>query len=121
MVNTFLIGSDFEYTVSHLDPRRKLKQAVEAQQIISIIEKKHIDKDYKGGFYNHPIVHMWYDHLNALKAYYNALIIELQKCSVKLDKLKKIPEEDYEMPWFMSYMPLIYSHRARLYQKDPNF
>lgn len=118
MVNTFLIGS-FEFTAKNLDPRRKLKQAVESKQIIDIIN----NNNEKVGFHNHPIVKMWRDYVIALKHYFNFFIDELQKDGVNLNLLKKfenLPTE-YDIPWFTSFEPLIFSHRARLYQKNPLF
>jgi len=124
MVNTFLIGS-FEYTAISLDHQRLLKQAVEAKQVIMIIEfKQNNPKSYKQiGFQNHPLVKMWFNYLNALKLYYNTILSRLfllKKFNIKKLDYYIIPDtKDIEMPWFLDYKPLIYSHRARLYQKNP--
>jgi len=122
MVNTFIIG-DFDFCAQVLDKRRKLKQAVEAKQIIDIITQTNKEKK---GFSNHPAVIMWKPYCNALILYYNKFIEQLLLDKVNLVKLTKIdiPSAivmDIEMPWFLTFMPFIYSHRARLYQKDPEF
>ncbi len=114
MVNIFLVG-DFDFTCKTLDPRRKFKQAVESRQIISILTD-----ETKQGFKNHPAVAMWRPYLGALKLYYNTFIRELKKDGFKIQKMEEFTDnEPVVMPWFIDFMPLIYSHRARLYQKDP--
>ena len=118
MVNTFIVG-DFEFTAKTLDSRRKLKQAVECIQIINIIADDSVVKSNKG-FKNHPAVLMWKPYLNALKLYYNIFIKELKKNKVNLIKMQEYEIIDkIEMPWFITFEPLINSHKARLYQKDP--
>lgn len=121
MVNTFLIGS-FEDTARILDPKRRFKQAVEARQIIDIIEKQKSGFIGKIGFSSHPIVKMWFDYLPALKWYFNLILYY----SVSIDKVNTTMQyydikEIVEYPWFLYYHPFIYSHRARLYQKDMDY
>lgn len=145
MVNTFIVG-DFLFTAKVLDNRRKLKQAVEAKQIISIIMSMNsttsktsstTSSTTSSGFRNHPAVIMWKPYLPALILYYNTFVKCLIDNNFKLDKLTLMPliqsdssdftktedksfdEFNIEMPWFVNFMPMIYSHRARLYQKDP--
>jgi hypothetical protein len=126
MVNTFLIGS-YEYTAVSLDHSRLLKQAVEAKQVIMIIEfKKNNPKSLKQiGFQNHPLVKMWFPYLDSLKLYYNTILSRLfllKKFNIQKLQYYDIPDEsEIEKPWFLNYEPLIYSHRARLYQKNPKF
>ncbi len=124
MVNTFLIGS-FEFTAQNLDKQRLFKQCVECSQIIDVInKKKNNSANAKLGFSHHPIVLMWESYLDALKLYYNTVLKQvLEVNKVKTDmKYFDIPDEDeIEMPWFLEYEPLIFSHRARLYQKSPTF
>jgi hypothetical protein len=124
MVNTFLIGS-YEYTAISLDLPRLMKQAVEAKQVIMTIEDKIANPNTKRGFRNHPIVIMWQPYLDSLKLYYNTILRRLlliPKFHIKRLSLYPLEnEENIQMPWFLSYLPLIYSHRARLYQKNPKF
>lgn len=120
MVNTFIVG-DIPFTVDVLDAQRRFKQAVEVKEILLTIERKKADPFAKIGFKNHPIVVMWEDHVVYLKHYFNQIHARLKRDGVKMLKLQKydIDDEQLVRPWFMDYMPLIYSHRARLYQKDP--
>jgi hypothetical protein len=130
MVNTFLIGSSenmiksFKFTAKILDPRRKHKNCVETMEIINIIEGKNNKTSYKQGYSNHPCVNLWISNLDALKLYYNTILrycIEKDKINTDM-KYYDIPDEDkIQIPWFLNFMPLIYSHRARLYQKDPKY
>jgi len=125
MVNTFLIGS-FEYTSVSLDPQRLFKQAVEAKQIIITIDEKLHNPETKRGYRNHPAVIMWTPFLDALKLYYNTILRRVylnSKYRITKLELYNLPENEnsIEIPWFCNYMPLIYSHRARLYQKNPNY
>jgi len=124
MVITFLIGS-FDYTSVSLDNSRLMKQAVEAKQIIDTIIDKMNNPNTKRGFRNHPIVLMWTNYLDALKLYYNTILRRLhciKKFNIKkLSLITDFDEDNVEMPWFMDFKPLIYSHRARLYQKNPNY
>ena len=117
MVNTFLIG-DFHYTAKTLDPQRRFKQVVEAHQIINLITN-----NSKGSFSNHPAVKMWKNNLDALKLYYNIILNYcLNNTTINITKLKyhKTPLL-INMPWFVTFKPLIYSHRARLFQKNPHY
>lgn len=118
MVNTFLIGS-FEYTAITLDKRRRFKQCLEAKHIIELLESQNGGVYKKDRYKNHPAVRMWRPYLNALKYYYNTMLnicLEVDKVNTLLQYYEVI---SYERPWFLDYPPLIYSHRARLYQKDP--
>jgi len=124
MVNTFLIGS-FEYTSVSLDLQRLFKQAVEAKQIIITIEEKQRNPDTKRGYRNHPAVIMWMPFLNALKLYFNTILRRVflhNKFRItKLELYNLPPIDEIEMPWFLDYKPLIYSHRAKLYLKNPEY
>lgn len=121
MVNVFLIGS-FEDTARILDPKRRFKQCVEARQIIDIITKLKVNTENKIGFSNHPVVKMWFDYLPALKYYYNLMLyyaINVDKVNTSMTYYNESSEmTNIEMPWFLYYPPFIYSHRAKLYQKD---
>jgi len=117
----FLIGSIYETSII-LDKSRRFKQCVECKQIISIIEKKQENSNIKIPYENHPIVLSWFSYLNALKVYYNMMLyfaINIDKVNTKMEYYNT--PELIERPWFLDYLPLIYSHRARLYQKDPIF
>jgi len=112
MVIIFITGT-FTETAIGLHKNHRFKQCVEAHQIIRVIE------GVSKGFRHHPAVKMWQDHVEALKDYFNIML----KHAIEIDGVNTTMEyyqvKPYEMPWFMSYMPFIYSHRARLHQKNP--
>lgn len=130
MVNTFLIGiSDtalecYKYTAENLDSERCFNQVVEALRIINTINKK--KKDIKTGYSQHTIVLMWLPYIDSLKIYYNTVLSRILSLGTHKTKMEclEIDAEQYRKdgdPWFVCYKPLIYSHRARLYQKNPEF
>lgn len=127
MVNTFLteLGTNFANMARSLDKQRRFKQAVEAKEILLTIERKkqaliENNPSKKIGFKNHPIVIMWQDYTECLKAYYNAFFEQLVLDGFKMIRLQKMDVQSYfDVPWFLYYKPLIYSHQARLLQKDP--
>lgn len=127
MVNTFFteLGTNFGNMAKSLDRQRRFKQAVEAKEILLTIERKRQaareeNPGKKIGFKNHPIVVMWENHTECLKAYFNAFYIQLVNDGFRMEKLQLMAVcESFEVPWFLMYKPLIYSHQARLLQKDP--
>jgi hypothetical protein len=124
MVNTFFteIGTNFSNMAKSLDKQRRFKQAVEAKEILLIIQRKksNLSNGKTIGFKNHPIVLMWEEYEECLKAYFNAFYEQLCIDGFKMKKLEKMNvESEYPIPWFLYYRPLIYSHQARLLQKDP--
>jgi hypothetical protein len=124
MVNTFFTeaGTNFGRMAQTLDRQRRFKQAVEAKEILLTIERKReaTDPRAKIGFKNHPIVVMWENYTECLKAYFNAFYEQLLMDGFRMERLQKMDVSDvFEVPWFLYYMPLVYSHQARLFQKDP--
>lgn len=127
MVNTFLTecGTNFRNIAKTLDRQRRFKQAVEVKEILLTIERKKTScPNAKIGFKNHPIVLMWYNYEDCLKHYFNDFYDQLVEDGFVMKKLAKytnIPDKkDTKIPWFLNFEPLIFSHMARLYQKDPN-
>jgi len=118
---------DFGETANCLDLQRLFKQCVECLQIIQTIQKCQEDtlQVKKIGFRHHPSVLMWYHHTNALKLYFNTMFEKVLTYQVhhinKMTKFTNFDSQNVEMPWFVSYLPHLYSHRARLYQKDYNY
>jgi len=123
MVNTFLIGS-FQFTADTLDKKRVFKQLLECLQCINIIEAKQKDPNVKIGFMDHPVIKIWEKFLDPLKLYFNTILnvcIKKHKFNTTMEYYDIPDEDEIKMPWFLNFMPFIYSHRARLYQKDPNY
>jgi hypothetical protein len=117
MVNTFIPYSNFKRIASILDYKRLGKQRVEAKQILNILLK--LTK--KKGFTKHPIVHMWRNHTDALKYYYNCMVQEwIQRGYKNNMKLFKLPKH-IEIPWFVKCKSINLSHQASLLRKYPAY
>lgn len=122
MVNTFITSSSFRNCAKNLDYKRLGKQRVEALQIIDILMfYDRNNKLPKKGFSNHPVVKMWLGYTNALKYYCNCMIEEWifrgYKNTMAIYDLPK----SFERPWWITFRPLHYSHRAALWRKDQNY
>lgn len=137
MVNTFIVSTSLEECARLLDFKRLGKQRVEAKEIIDCLEKK------IKGWKNHPAVKMWENNIDALKLYYNAMVIEWTKRGFNNNmELYDLKFEDasfwistmnegvttmtqtpgkIQFPYFFGWKPIIYSHRASLIRKDPTF
>jgi Pyrimidine dimer DNA glycosylase/2-cysteine adaptor domain len=113
MVVTF-VTSSHPSCVAVLDSRRLNKQRVEAQQILDVL--------LSGGKRNHPAIHMWRGHTDALKVYINYCIREWRARggACKLDEYE-IEEDEVEFPWWFAWRPLYVSHRCSLIRKDPEY
>jgi hypothetical protein len=111
MVVTFLISSNFSETASVLDDRRLLKQRVEAYQIINAIE---LGK----GWINHPATKMWVGYTDALKEYYNIMVLECIKRGKNnnMELYKDLVVKKY--PKWIYNEKVHNSHKARLIAKD---
>lgn len=121
MVNTFLPYGNFKKVAKCLDSKRLGKQRVEAQQILNILEKQKINKNYNGGWINHPIVHLWRGHEVALKYYINVMIDEwIARGYVNNMKKHELPAK-IKIPWFVRSKPINWSHQASLIRKYPEF
>jgi hypothetical protein len=139
MVVTFIVGS-LDYTCDVLDLKRLNKQKVEANQILKA------SLGLTVGWSNHPAVLMWKGYPNALKYYFNKITyacirrgfnnkmplyefseeqlnnIEYQTIQDYLDN--GIPDQSNDkiiFPWWFNWQPLIYSHRASLLRKFPEY
>ena len=122
MVNTFITSNNFKKCAKNLDNKRLGKQRVEAKQIIEILE--HFDENGefpKKGFSNHPILKMWKNYTNFLKYYCNCMIEEwIFRGYKNTMKIYEIPNE-MKKPWWYSFKPLQYSHKASLIRKDEDY
>lgn len=117
MVNTFILTNSPKECAKLLDYKRLGKQRVEAYQIVNIIigEQK--------GFSNHPIAHVWKDHVESLKYYTNCMIDEWINRGYK-NTMVKYDLPDYtedQLPWWYKNKQLQYCNMASLARKDPKF
>jgi len=143
-MQTFLPYADFFKIAKVLDKKRCWKQVVEAKQIICTLRGLHLPDDWtrsrsyqNQGWINHPAVHMWSDHTELLKHYYNVLLnyckndleintslpyIESIFSSGYLDGtllvVHKLLDDNCYQPWWMHHADFHRSHRARLLLKD---
>lgn len=113
-MQTFLPYSDFVASARVLDYRRLGKQRIEARQILTALS----DPEY--GWQNHPAVKMWRGYVEALKAYFNAISREWVERGYQ-HNLGFFVVEDYELPVWLGNEEFHYSHRSKLYQKNPNY
>lgn len=123
MVNTFLLCGDYKASAEAIDPKRLVKQAVEAKQLIVALECW--TKGEKRGFQNHPAAKQWRGHIDSLKMYYNAHVAEAVrrgilklKADSKLQAYDNISAEP-TMPEWTQCPHVWYSHRASLWRKMP--
>lgn len=113
-MQTFLPFPNFKKSAIVLDPKRLLKQVVEARQIIDALE-------YGSRWSNHPAVTMWKNYLPCLYLYYN---IFLQEWIDRGNSTQMTPypvEENPIAPWWLG-IPLFHlSHQSNLKRKDPDY
>lgn len=112
MVMTFVVYSDLSLNFKVLDTQRLGKQRVEGKQLINAIES---DK----GWSKHPAAQMWRYNLDALKYYVNCCIYEWIQRGYNNDIPYYQVPESVTFPWWFTWEPLIQSHRAMLYRKNP--
>jgi hypothetical protein len=117
-MQTFLPYSSFPDVARILDSKRLGKQRVEGLQILHIITQR----DYVGGWKNHPAVLMWRRYESALKLYVNTMIEEWKRRGYRntmqcydLDGVEII------MPWWMGDSRLHDSHKSNLLRKYPEY
>lgn len=117
MVQTFILSDDIKIIFKLLDDRRLGKQRVEAHQIINIIEQNNSNK--KIAWQNHPAVLMWKNNVDYLKYYFNLCVTEwIARGKNNNYQLYDLPLNIEEPSWW-GFKPLIYSHQANLYIKNP--
>lgn len=113
-MQTFLPYPDFKASARVLDYRRLGKQRVEAKQILTALN----DSDY--GWQNHPAVNMWRGYAEALKVYFNAISQEWIRRGYQ-HNLGFFVVDEYEFPSWLGNEDFHYSHRSKLYQKNPAY
>jgi len=118
-MQTFLPYADFKHTARCLDYRRLGKQRLEARTILDILEGRgKIGKSGKVVWSNHPAVRMWEGYENALKIYYNVILLEWISRGYKNNmKIAKTDGRILFPPW-LGDERFHSSHRSNLLRKS---
>lgn len=127
-MQTFLPYEDFNESAMVLDKKRLWKQAVEAHQIIDVLEGR------KKGWANHPAVKMWDGHVPELKLYFNVFLrVAKEKHHINTQMVRFSEEHFYSRssghgignymvwPWWLGQEEFHRAMRARLIEKDRDF
>ncbi len=115
-MQTFLPYVDPLLVGDVLDQKRLGKQRVEGNQILDLLEGR-ADNNWK----YHPATRMWTGYETALKFYINVMITNW----IERGRENNMPYHDATGP--MAWPPwmrdprLVYSHRANLVRKDPEY
>lgn len=122
-MQTFLPEADFQESAKHLDRQRLMKQRVENLQILKSLAGLYSS----GAWSNHPAVKMWRGHEDWLFLYNEAILKEVflrgYKDNTK-DQFDKIYQDNFwsvesDAPWWLGSEELHYTHKGRLFEKDP--
>jgi hypothetical protein len=115
-MQTFLPYSSFQKSAEVLDNKRLGKQRVEAFQILKALENPLY------GWQHHPAVQMWRGHEEALKYYFNCMLLEWLKRGFKNSmQFYSLSCLNCKMPDWIGNEEFHKSHRSNLLRKDFNF
>jgi hypothetical protein len=122
-MQTFLPEADFSQTAKVLDRQRLMKQRVENLQILKSLAGLYPS----GAWSNHPAVKMWFGHEDWLLLYNEAILKEVFLRGYKDNthvEFDKVYEENFlglesEKPWWLGDFNLHYTHKGRLFEKNP--
>lgn len=122
-MQTFLPEADFSKTAMHLDRQRLMKQRIENLQVLKSLAGLYSS----GAWSNHPAVKMWEGHEDWLFLYNEAILKEVFLRGYKDNTSKQFDEVyqkhflgmESERPWWLGNHKLHYTHKGRLYEKDP--
>lgn len=122
-MQTFLPESDFDLIAQSLDSKRLMKQRIENFQILKSLAGLY----ESGAWSNHPAVRMWDGHEDWLLLYNESIIKEVIKRGYKdttREQFIKVYWDNFwgvesDKPWWLDLEELHYSHKGRLYEKDP--
>ena len=123
-MQTFLPHRDFDKTAKHLDRKRLIKQSVENLQVLKSLAGLYTS----GAWKNHPAIKMWNGHEDWLFQYNESIIKEIlmrgykNSTRVQFDQIYQdnFWGVDSDSPWWLGDERVHYSHRGRLYEKDPD-
>jgi hypothetical protein len=113
-MQVFLPYPDTTKSLFCLNKQRLNKQAVEARQLISILEQN----NPRAAWYNHPACIMFRDDLPFLINYYNScLYLGSTVHGIRFSKLTLLENSESRLPSWLGDDRLHQSHRANLWRK----
>ena len=115
-MQTFLPYTNFIKVARTLDPKRLGKQRVEAKQILDILEGRNPDSRWR----HHVAVRMWKGYEQALRSYYNTMIIVWEHKGNK-NNMPILPVNNVVYPPWLYDKRLPLSHRGNLLRKNPEY
>jgi hypothetical protein len=118
-MQTFLPYPNFQKSAQCLDMRRLGKQRVEAYQLLNIL----LNRTTKKAWSNHPACLMWQGYENALKEYFNSVLMEWIKRGYKNNMLYETINVEYPIlypPW-LGNEKFHASHRSNLLRKNKEY
>ena len=123
IMQTFLPEADFAQTAKNLDRKRLMKQRIENLQILKSLAGLYSS----GAWSNHPAVKMWKGHEDWLFLYNEAILKEVFLRGYKdntSEEFDRVYEDNFlgidtEKPWWLGKEKLHYTHKGRLFEKDP--
>lgn len=114
-MQTFVPFPNVHQCARVLDRQRLGKQRLEARHIVNVLEGR------AHGWERTSVVRMWRGYEDALKTYYNAICHEWERRGYRHNM------GYYDVPAVVQFPPwwgddtVHYSHRSKLYQKDPRY
>lgn len=124
-MQTFLPEADFAESAKRLDRKRLMKQRIENLQVLKSLAGLYSS----GAWKNHPAVKMWAGHEDWLMLYNEAILKEVflrgykDNTHVQFDDIFETHflGMESEKPWWLGDFNLHYTHKGRLFEKDPEF
>lgn len=124
-MQTFLPEADFAESAKRLDRKRLMKQRIENLQVLKSLAGLYAS----GAWKNHPAVKMWAGHEDWLMLYNEAILKEVflrgykDNTHVQFDDIFETHflGMESEKPWWLGDFNLHYTHKGRLFEKDPEF
>ncbi|WP_292487085.1 pyrimidine dimer DNA glycosylase/endonuclease V [Methanohalobium sp.] len=112
-MQTFLPYPSFIESAKSLDYRRLGKQRVEAYQILKNLIRE------RDRWYNHPAVQMWINHEEALKFYYDTILIEWIKRGYENNMpFMLVNRNELVFPEWLGSKDFHDSHKSNLLRKN---
>lgn len=116
-MQTFLPYADFTLSARCLDYKRLGKQRLESKQILNILLNRTQSKAWR----NHPAIKMWVGYENALKLYYNTILVEWLKRGYNNTMKFEVLGPHMIQPIWLGNEEFHNSHKSNLLRKQPEY